>query len=79
MISKSVACLKQLWSLLWVNSAAHQESLKSVHEIIGLPVSFPFCAGGEIQPGRVVGESDRHAEFPGTDPVTPDQVGTTML
>lgn len=36
-------------------------------------------AGGGVEGGRVVGESDARAEDPVTDPITPDQVGTTML
>jgi uncharacterized protein (DUF1501 family) len=40
---------------------------------------FSFWAGGGIQPGRVVGESDPRAEFPVTRPVTPAMVGATML
>jgi uncharacterized protein (DUF1501 family) len=40
---------------------------------------FSMWAGGGIQPGRVVGESDAKGEFPLTDPVTPEMVGTTIL
>lgn len=40
---------------------------------------FSMWAGGGIQPGRVVGESDAKGEFPLTDPVTPAMVGTTIL
>src|SRR5262249_37949727 len=40
---------------------------------------FSIWAGGGVQPGRVVGESDRRGEEPVTDPVTPALVGTTVL
>lgn len=36
-------------------------------------------AGGGVQPGRVIGESDSRAYDPLTEPVTPAMVGTTML
>ncbi len=42
-------------------------------------VYFSLWAGGGVQPGRVVGESDRRAEYPATEPITPPMVGTTML
>jgi hypothetical protein len=40
---------------------------------------FSIWAGGGVQPGRVIGESDPRGEFPVVDPVTPEMVGTTML
>jgi len=40
---------------------------------------FSLWAGGGVQPGRVIGESDAHGEFPATEPVTPAMVGATML
>jgi hypothetical protein len=40
---------------------------------------FSVWAGGGIQPGRVIGESDPHGEHPATEPITPAMVGTTML
>jgi len=43
------------------------------------PCYFSLWAGGGIEPGRVVGESDPLGEHPLTDPVTPAMVGTTML
>jgi hypothetical protein len=39
---------------------------------------FSIWAGGGIQPGRVVGQSDKNAEDPVTLPVTPLMVGTTI-
>ena len=36
-------------------------------------------AGAGVQGGRYVGESDRKAENPLTDPITPDMVGATIL
>ena len=40
---------------------------------------FSVWAGGGVQPGQVVGESDPRGEFPQTNPVTPEMVGTTIL
>jgi hypothetical protein len=40
---------------------------------------FSVWAGGGIQPGRVVGQSDPRGEFPASQPVTPAMVGATML
>ncbi|QDV22297.1 DUF1501 domain-containing protein [Aureliella helgolandensis] len=45
---------------------------------------WPSCysgilAGGGIKPGIVYGESDRHAAYPISDPVTPQDFTTTML
>lgn len=40
---------------------------------------FSVWAGGGIQPGRVIGESDPRGEFPLTTPITPEMVGTTIL
>jgi uncharacterized protein (DUF1501 family) len=40
---------------------------------------FSVWAGAGVQPGRVIGESDRHGEHPATTPITPAMVGTTIL
>ena len=40
---------------------------------------FSIWAGGGVQPGRVIGASDKLGEEPLTDPVTPLMVGTTIL
>ena len=40
---------------------------------------FSVWAGGGIEPGRVIGESDPNGEHPATDPITPAMVGTTIL
>lgn len=40
---------------------------------------FSVWAGGGIQPGRVIGESDPRGEIPITTPITPEMVGTTIL
>ena len=45
---------------------------------------WPQCystlwAGGGVQPGRIVGESDRRGFAPVTRPITPEMVGTTLL
>ncbi len=40
---------------------------------------FSIWAGGGVQPGRVIGESDRLGQEPATDPVTPGMVGATIL
>ena len=45
---------------------------------------WPLCytvlfAGGGIIPGAVFGSSDRIGAYPGTDPVTPDDIAATMF
>jgi len=40
---------------------------------------FSMWAGGGIQPGRAIGRSDPRGEFPESDPVTPEMVGTTIV
>jgi uncharacterized protein (DUF1501 family) len=40
---------------------------------------FSIWAGGGVQPGRVIGESDRLGQEPLTEPITPLRVGTTIL
>jgi hypothetical protein len=40
---------------------------------------FSIWAGGGVQPGRTIGESDARGEHPVSDPITPAMVGTTML
>jgi hypothetical protein len=42
-------------------------------------VYFSIWAGGGVQPGRVIGESDKHGAEPITEPITPVMVGTTLL
>ncbi|HVX59489.1 MAG TPA: DUF1501 domain-containing protein [Pirellulales bacterium] len=39
---------------------------------------FSIWAGGGVQPGRVIGESDKLAQEPITDPISPAMVGTTI-
>ena len=39
---------------------------------------FSIWAGGGIEPGRCIGESDAKGERPITRPITPLQVGTTI-
>jgi uncharacterized protein (DUF1501 family) len=43
------------------------------------PCYFSLWAGGGVQPGRTIGESDARGEHPATDPITPAMVGTTIL
>jgi hypothetical protein len=43
------------------------------------PCYFSLWAGGGVQPGRVIGESDGRGEYPKTEPITPAMVGTTMM
>jgi hypothetical protein len=43
------------------------------------PCYFSVWAGGGVQPGRVIGESDARGEHPATEPITPAMVGTTMV
>jgi hypothetical protein len=40
---------------------------------------FSLWAGGGVEPGRTIGESDARGEHPVSDPITPAMVGTTML
>lgn len=45
---------------------------------------WPFCysgilAGGGIRSGMVYGSSDKHAAYPASDPVTPQDFATTIL
>lgn len=40
---------------------------------------FSIWAGGGVQPGRVIGESDRLGQHPITDPITPLMAGTTLV
>lgn len=42
------------------------------------PCYFSMWAGAGIEPGRVIGESDRLGEHPLSDPITPLMVGTTI-
>lgn len=39
---------------------------------------FSIWAGGGVQPGRVIGTSDRRGEFPLDQPISPLMVGTTI-
>jgi uncharacterized protein (DUF1501 family) len=43
------------------------------------PCYFSVWAGGGVQPGRVIGESDPRGEHPATEPITPAMVGATIL
>jgi hypothetical protein len=43
------------------------------------PCYFSIWAGGGVQPGRTIGESDPRGEHPVTEPITPAMVGTTIL
>jgi len=43
------------------------------------PCYFSLWAGGGVQPGRTIGESDARGEHPVSDPITPAMVGTTVL
>ena len=38
-----------------------------------------LLAGGLTQPGQVVGSSDRYAAYPATAPISPDDLGATIL
>ena len=39
---------------------------------------FSLWSGGGVQPGRVIGSSDKYAEDPLTTAITPKMVGTTI-
>jgi len=40
---------------------------------------FSIWAGGGVKPGRVVGASDRKGEHPISQPIGPNDVGTTIM
>lgn len=40
---------------------------------------FSVWAGGGVQPGRAIGRSDPRGEYPATQPITPEMVGTTIV
>jgi uncharacterized protein (DUF1501 family) len=43
------------------------------------PCYFSVWAGGGVQPGRTIGESDARGEHPASEPITPAMVGATIL
>lgn len=42
------------------------------------PCYFSLWSGAGIEPGRVIGQSDKYGEHPKSDPVTPLMIGTTI-
>jgi uncharacterized protein (DUF1501 family) len=42
------------------------------------PCYFSIWAGGGVQPGRVIGTSDKRGEYPLDEPISPLMVGTTI-
>lgn len=42
------------------------------------PCYFSIWAGGGVQPGRVIGTSDKRGEHPRSEPISPLMVGTTI-
>jgi hypothetical protein len=66
-----VVCMGEFGRTPRINSQASRDHWPNCY--------FSIWAGAGVQPGRVVGESDRRGEEPLTDPVTPAMVGTTML
>jgi uncharacterized protein (DUF1501 family) len=66
-----VVCLGEFGRTPRINSQASRDHWPNCY--------FSIWAGGSVQPGRVVGESDRRGEEPLTDPITPAMVGTTIL
>ncbi len=43
------------------------------------PCYFSLWAGGGVQPGRTIGESDARGEHPVSEPITPAMAGMTIL
>jgi len=43
------------------------------------PCYFSIWAGGGVQPGRTIGESDARGEHPVSEAITPAMIGTTIL
>ncbi len=76
MICPRAACWTRRWLSPWANLAVRQE-LTTARD------HWPRCyfslwAGGGVQPGRTIGESDKYAEDPVTTAITPLMVGTTI-
>lgn len=42
------------------------------------PCYFSLWAGAGIEPGRLIGQSDKYGEHPKTEPITPLMIGTTI-
>ncbi|MCH2124958.1 MAG: DUF1501 domain-containing protein [Pirellulaceae bacterium] len=66
-----VVCMGEFGRTPHINSIASRDHWH--------PCYFSLWAGGGVQPGRAIGESDARGEQPLTDPMTPDRVGVTML
>jgi uncharacterized protein (DUF1501 family) len=66
-----VVCLGEFGRTPRINAQASRDHWPNCY--------FSIWAGGGVQPGRVVGESDRLGQEPLTEPVTPALVGTTIL
>ena len=61
----------------WASSAGRRGSTARRRATTGRNVYFSMWAGGGVEPGRVIGESDRLGQEPMTEAVTPAMVGTT--
>ncbi|MFQ5731293.1 MAG: DUF1501 domain-containing protein [Planctomycetaceae bacterium] len=66
-----VLCMGEFGRTPKINNIASRDHWPSCY--------FSVWAGGGIQPGRVIGQSDPRGEHPATDPTTPEMVGTTVL
>ena len=66
-----VLCMGEFGRTPRINAQASRDHWPNVYASI--------WAGAGIEPGRVLGESDRRGEEPLTEPITPPMVGTTIL
>ncbi len=66
-----VVCMGEFGRTPQINNQAARDHWPNVY--------FSLWAGGGVQPGRVIGESDPLGREPITEPITPVSVGTTML
>lgn len=66
-----VVCIGEFGRTPKINSSAARDHWKDCY--------FSIWAGGGVQPGRVIGESTRLAEYPVTRAYEPSAVGATIL
>jgi hypothetical protein len=65
-----VVCMGEFGRTPKINNRASRDHWPSCY--------FSMWAGAGIEPGRVIGQSDRLGEHPLTDPISPKMVGTTI-
>jgi uncharacterized protein (DUF1501 family) len=65
-----VVCLGEFGRTPHINAAAGRDHWAACNSVV--------LAGGGIRGGRVYGASDRHAAYPATAPVSPDDLAATI-